>query len=135
MTKGAVFMPHFILEYTDNIAKEANIHELLRKVHQVLISRSDLFPIGGIRSRAIELKEYYVADGTEDDAFVHGTLKIGAGRSEADKKAVCEKIFSVMKEHFSTLCEKRYLALSLELYEFSESGTYKHNNIHRRYQK
>jgi 5-carboxymethyl-2-hydroxymuconate isomerase len=134
MTKGAVFMPHFILEYTDNIAKEANIHELLRKVHQVLISRSDLFPIGGIRSRAIELKEYYVADGTEDDAFVHGTLKIGAGRSEEDKKAVCEEIFSVMKEHFSALYEKRYLALSLELHEFSESGTYKHNNIHRRYQ-
>ncbi|BDG45891.1 MULTISPECIES: 5-carboxymethyl-2-hydroxymuconate Delta-isomerase [Parageobacillus] len=128
-------MPHFILEYTDNIAKEANIHELLCKVHQVLISRSDLFPIGGIRSRAIELKEYYVADGTEDDAFVHGTLKIGAGRSEADKKAVCKEIFNVMKDHFSALCEKRYLAISLELYEFSESGTYKHNNIHRRYQK
>ncbi|GCD81270.1 5-carboxymethyl-2-hydroxymuconate Delta-isomerase [Parageobacillus thermoglucosidasius] len=128
-------MPHFILEYTDNIAKEANIHELLRKVHQVLISRSDLFPIGGIRSRAIELKEYYVADGIEDDAFVHGTLKIGAGRSEADKQAVCKEIFNVMKDHFSALCEKRYLALSLELYEFSESGTYKHNNIHRRYQE
>ncbi|BDG37371.1 5-carboxymethyl-2-hydroxymuconate Delta-isomerase [Parageobacillus sp. VR-IP] len=128
-------MPHFILEYTDNLSEEANIRELLRKIHEVLISRSDLFPIGGIRSRAIPLKEYYVADGTEDDAFVHGTLKIGAGRSEEDKRAVCEEIFRVMKEHFAPLFEKRYLALSLELYEFSEAGTYKHNNIHQRYRK
>jgi 5-carboxymethyl-2-hydroxymuconate isomerase len=128
-------MPHFILEYTDNLSEEANIRELLRKIHEVLISRSDLFPIGGIRSRAILLKEYYVADGTEDDAFVHGTLKIGAGRSEEDKRVVCEEIFRVMKEHFAPLFEKRYLALSLELYEFSEAGTYKHNNIHQRYRK
>jgi 5-carboxymethyl-2-hydroxymuconate isomerase len=128
-------MPHFILEYTDNIKEETNISELLKKIHHVLISRSDIFPIGGIRSRTIELNDYCVADGTEDDAFVHGTLKIGAGRPEQVKKAVCEEIFEVMKEHFSALFEKRYLALSLELYEFSELGTYKHNNIHDRYKK
>jgi 5-carboxymethyl-2-hydroxymuconate isomerase len=128
-------MPHFILEYTDNIKEETNIPDLLKKINHVLILRSDIFPIGGIRSRAIELKEYCIADGTEDDAFVHGTLKIGAGRSEQDKKAICGEIFEVMKEHFSALFEKRYLALSLELYEFSESGTYKHNNIHHRYKK
>lgn len=127
-------MPHFILEYTDNIKEEANIPDLLKKINQVLISRSDIFPIGGIRSRAIELKHYFVADGTENDAFVHGTLKIGAGRSEEDKKAVCEEIFAVLKEHFSELYEKRYLALSLELYEFS-FGTFKLNNIHGRYKK
>ncbi|MEK4383825.1 5-carboxymethyl-2-hydroxymuconate Delta-isomerase [Aeribacillus sp. FSL K6-2848] len=126
-------MPHFILEYTDNIKKEAKIPELLKKVNDVLISKSDIFPIGGVRSRAIELKDYCVADGFEDDAFVHGTLKIGAGRTEEDKKAVCDEIFAVMKDHFSILFKRRYLALSLELYEFSEFGTYKYNNIHQRY--
>jgi len=126
-------MPHFILEYTDNIKKEAKIPELLKKVNDVLISKSDIFPIGGVRSRAIELKDYCVADGSEDDAFVHGTLKIGAGRTEEDKKTVCDEIFAVMKDHFSILFKRRYLALSLELYEFSEFGTYKYNNIHQRY--
>ncbi|WP_203363008.1 5-carboxymethyl-2-hydroxymuconate Delta-isomerase [Bacillus sp. REN10] len=128
-------MPHIIIEYTDNIRIEGNIPLLLTQLHQVLINRSDLFPIGGIRSRAIELHDYRVADGMEDDAFVHMTLKIGAGRSEADKQAVCNELFQVMKQHFNNLFANRYLALSMEVIEFSEAGTYKHNNIHNRFKK
>lgn len=128
-------MPHIIVEYTDNIAAQADIAGLLKKINEVLISRAPLFPVGGIRSRAIELTDYCVADGAEDDAFVHVTLKIGAGRSEADKKATCEEMFEMIKAHFADLFASRYLALSMELVEFSEAGTYKHNNIHARYKK
>lgn len=128
-------MPHIIIEYTNNINKDANIPVLLEKIHEVLISKSPLFPTGGIRSRAIELQDYRVADGSEDDAFVHVTLKIGSGRTEEDKKATCDDLFEVIKEHFADLFSKRYLALSMELVEFSEAGTYKHNNIHQRFKK
>ena len=128
-------MPHLILEYTDNINEEADIPGLLKKIHEVMIERDTVFPIGGIRSRAIELKDYLVADGTEDDAFVHATLKIGRGRDENVKKEASEAIFQVMKEHFSSLMNSRYLALSFELYEFGEAGTLKANNIHTRYKK
>jgi 5-carboxymethyl-2-hydroxymuconate isomerase len=126
-------MPHFIIEYTDNIKAEANIPLLLEKVNKILISKAPIFPVGGIRSRAIELKDYYIADGEEDYAFLHATLKIGAGRSEKDKKATCDEIFAAMKDHFADLYKLRYLALSLELFEFSEAGTYKQNNIHERF--
>lgn len=128
-------MPHFIVEYTNNIKTEANIPLLLEKANKILISKSPLFPVGGIRSRAIELKDYYIADGEEDYAFVHATLKIGAGRSEDEKKATCEELFSAMKDHFAELYNNRYLALSMELFEFSEAGTYKQNNIHGRFKK
>ena len=128
-------MPHFILEYTDNLKPEANIPLLLEKINNVLISYHDIFPIGGIRSRAIELRDYRVADGKENDAFVHGMLKIGAGRSEEIKKEVCDELFEVIKDHFQDLFDKRYLALSMELVEFSEAGTYKHNNIHNRFRR
>ncbi|AZU61580.1 5-carboxymethyl-2-hydroxymuconate Delta-isomerase [Neobacillus mesonae] len=128
-------MPHIIVEYTDNIKNKARIPELLEKINGVLISKSPLFPTGGIRSRAIELHDYRVADGKEDDAFVHITLKIGAGRSVEDKKAVCDALFEMTKDHFAELFSKRYLALSMELFEFNEAGTYKHNNIHQRYKK
>ncbi|MET3695795.1 5-carboxymethyl-2-hydroxymuconate isomerase [Bacillus oleivorans] len=125
-------MPHIIVEYTDNIKGEARIPELLKKLHDVLIARPDVFPIGGIRSRAIELTEYRVADGSEDDGFVHVTLKIANGRSGVDKKATCDEMYEVLKDHFSLLFEKRYLALSLELYEFV-NPTYKYGNIHGRF--
>jgi len=128
-------LPHFIVEYTVNIKNEANIAKLFEEIHKVLIARDTIFPIGGIRSRAIELKEYRVADGTQDDAFVHAVFKIGAGRSKELMKDVCDALFEVMKEHFSQIMSKRYLALSMELIEFSEAGTYKQNNIHARFKK
>ena len=128
-------MPHFIVEYTDNIKNEANISKLFEEIHKVLIARDSVFPIGGIRSRAIEVNDYRIADGAEDDAFVHAVLKIAAGRSEEIKKEVCDALFEVMKDHFSFLMSNRYLALSLELIEFSEAGTYKLNNIHSRFKK
>ncbi len=128
-------MPHFVLEYTSNIKTEARIPELLAKVNVILMAQGGTFPIGGIRSRAIELQDYHIADGQADYAFVHGNLKIGAGRSDAEKRKVCEELFEAIKEHFADLFAKRYLALSLELNEFSESGTYKQNNIHRRFKK
>jgi 5-carboxymethyl-2-hydroxymuconate isomerase len=128
-------MPHLIIEYTANIRAEADIAALLRKANDVIIAQDGAFPIGGIRSRAIELTDYRMADGAADYAFVHATLKIGAGRSPEVKKRVCDELFEAIKVHFADLFARRYLALSMELYEFDEGGTYKHNNVHARFRK
>ena len=125
-------MPHFILEYTDNIKEEGKIQELLKKVNDVLLSFPEIIPIGGLRSRAIELNHYVVADGSHNDAFVHARLKLGKGRSEEDIKKISDAVFNQIQEHFQVLYNKRYLALSMEVYEF-QKATYKLNNIHNRY--
>jgi 5-carboxymethyl-2-hydroxymuconate isomerase len=41
----------------------------------------------------------------------------------------------MIKTHFASLYAKRYLALSMELVEFSEGGSYKHNNVHAKFKK
>jgi 5-carboxymethyl-2-hydroxymuconate isomerase len=123
-------MPHFIVEYTSNIKAEARIPQLLAKVNETIIAQGGVFPTGGIRSRAVEVTDYCIADGQADYAFVHCNLKIGAGRTDAEKKKVCDELFAAIKDHFADLFSRRYLALSLELNEFSQAGTYKHNNIH-----
>jgi len=128
-------MPHIIIEYTANLASEARLPVLLKTVNEVLIAQAGVFPTGGIRSRAIRLDDYRMADGAADDAFVHVTLKIGSGRSDAVKKQTCDALFEAIKAHFAELYAKRYLALSMELSEFSETGSYKHNNVHARFKK
>jgi 5-carboxymethyl-2-hydroxymuconate isomerase len=127
-------MAHFVVEYTSNLAAEADIPALLRKANEALIAQQ-VYPIGGIRSRAIELTDWCMADGVADYAFVHGTLKIGAGRSRDVRQRTGDALFEVMKTHFSDLYARRYLALSLEIYEFDEAGTWKHNNVHARFRK
>ncbi len=129
-------MPHLIYEYTDNLGDKADIKGLLRKSNQVLIAQGGVFPVGGIRSRAIRLTDYCVADGAAaDDAFVHVTLKIGAGRTAQEKQKACDELFAMIKEHFAAQFARRGLALSMECVEFSEAGTWKQNNIHARYKK
>ena len=128
-------MPHLIYEYTDNLLPDADIAALLRKSNQVLIDQGGVFPTGAIRSRAICLSEYCVADATVDDAFVHAVLKMGAGRSEEARKKAGDDLFKMICEHFAPIFARRSLALSLEIIEFSEAGTWKQNNIHARYRK
>ena len=60
---------------------------------------------------------------------------MGGGRDAATKQRACDALFDMVKAHFAALFERRYLALSLELGEFDEAGTWKHNNIHQRFRK
>ena len=128
-------MAHFIVEYTHNIAADAAMPSLLRKANEVLIAQNGVFPIGGIRSRAIELTDWCMADGHDDYAFVHATLKMGGGRAPEVRKRTGDALFDMMKAHFADLYARRYLALSMEIYEFDEAGTWKHNNVHARFRK
>ena len=68
-------MAHLIYEYTANLASEADMPALLRKSNQALIAQAGVFPIGGIRSRAIRLDDWCMADGEADYAFVHARFR------------------------------------------------------------
>ncbi|ELV2833447.1 5-carboxymethyl-2-hydroxymuconate Delta-isomerase [Enterobacter cloacae] len=122
-------MPHFIAECTDNIREQADLPGLFAKVNEALAA-TGIFPIGGIRSRAHWLDTWQMADGKQEYAFVHMTLKIGAGRSQESREAVGEMLFALIKAHFADLMAARYLALSFELDELHPTLNYKQNNVH-----
>ena len=122
-------MPHFIAECTDNIREQADLPGLFAKVNEALAA-TGIFPIGGIRSRAHWLDTWQMADGKHDYAFVHMTLKIGAGRSLESRKEVGEMLFALIKTHLAALMASRYLALSFELDELHPTLNYKQNNVH-----
>lgn len=132
-------MPHLTFEYTANLAADGDLQALCNHAAAVLVGQQSdgkpVYPIGGVRVRAVKLDTWTMADGQADYAFVHGSLKIGSGRSDEVKQATGNALFEVMKSHFADLYARRYLALSLEIGEFSEAGTWKHNNVHARFKK
>lgn len=127
-------MPHFIVEATDNLRKDIDWQPLFEQVHNYLAS-TGIFPLGGIRSRVHWVDIYRIADGIEDDTFVHITLKIGAGRDETTLKAVGERLFKLLLNFFQTLFEERYFALSFEITELHPTLNFKKNNVHLRFKK
>jgi 5-carboxymethyl-2-hydroxymuconate isomerase len=129
-------VPHLTLEYSANLADEASIGQLCTSLAGCLAAQRDndqrVFPLGGIRVRALRCDQYSIADGRRDAAFLHANLKIAAGRSDAVKRATGDALFEAIKQHFAAEFEQHGLALSLEINEFSEAGTWKHNNLHAR---
>ncbi len=91
-------MPHIIVEYTGNLATATDIPALLRQLNQTARRVKDeqgkqVYQTGAIRSRAIKLDEWSVADDADDYAFVHVTVKIAAGRSDAVEKETANALF------------------------------------------
>ena len=129
-------MPHLTLEYSANLADAHNIGQLCGALAHCLDAQREneqrVYPLGGIRVRALRCEQYCIADGRPDAAFLHANLKIGAGRSDAVKQATGDALFALIKQHFAAEFERHGLALSLEISEFSEAGTWKHNNLHAR---
>jgi 5-carboxymethyl-2-hydroxymuconate isomerase len=133
-------MSHMTLEYSNNLRVGGHFGELCHKLALFMtdlqVEGKSIFPPGGVRVRAIPCDDYCIADGSIEDAgFVHAILKIGAGRTETVKQLTVTGLFQITKAHFETQYAERGLALSLELTEFSESGTLKHNNLHARLKK
>jgi 5-carboxymethyl-2-hydroxymuconate isomerase len=122
-------VPHFIAEYSDNVADEIGVEKLFETVHQSLAG-SGVFPLAGIRSRAVRVSEYRIADGGEH-AFVHMELRIGHGRDVETLKKLGEALFAEIRRHFEPLLAKRSLALSLEISELHPVLNFKHGNIRR----
>ncbi|MCP3728009.1 5-carboxymethyl-2-hydroxymuconate Delta-isomerase [Paraburkholderia sp. CNPSo 3272] len=130
-------MPHLTLEYSANLADASSMAQLCETLAQVLDAQRDengarVFPRGGIRTRALRCEQYFIADGDPGNAFLHGCLKIGAGRSQAVRRATGDALFDAIKQHFALAFASQGLALSLEIVEFSEEGAWKHNNLHAR---
>jgi len=122
-------MPHFIVECTENIREQADLPGLFARVNEALAA-TGIFPLGGIRSRAHWVDTWQMADGKQDYAFVHMTLKIGAGRSLESRQQVGEMLFALIKDHFAGLMAARYLALSFEIEELHPMLNFKQNNVH-----
>ena len=129
-------MPHLTIEYSGNLRETGDFAGLCATLARTLVAfEADgrrVYPAGGVRVRAHAADHWCIGDGRADAAFVHARLAVGAGRGAQTLEATGDALFAAMKEHFAPLFERQGLALSLEVGEFSEAGTWKHNNLHAR---
>lgn len=122
-------MPHFIVEYSASLEDELQLAPLFAAVHQYLIDRQ-LFPTGGIRSRARRIEHDRFADGREQFAGIHAQLKLSAARPAPLRQEIAAGVFEVLRQHCATLQQQRYVALSMEVGLFDPETFFNHNNLH-----
>ena len=91
-------MPHFTLEYSANLDARVDIGKVVEVVRKAAVE-TGIFPLGGIRVRAIRCEHFAIADGSPDFGFLDMVLRLGEGRDLATRKKAGEHIFKVLSDH------------------------------------
>lgn len=123
-------MPHLTIQHSDNIARD-HMEQLCASLHDVLVEIG-LYPLGGIRVRALPCQAYVIADADPRNAFADMIFRIGTGRSEADKKLTGERLMQAAEAVFAAELALPHFALSLEIVEIDPVLSWKTNSIHPR---
>ena len=119
-------MPQLTLEYTDNL--QFDVQPLLARLHEELVATGAV-NLKGIKSRAIRLTDYRIADGNKDYAFVHVDLLIREGRPILVQQEAAKRVMAVLKETFGHRYETGYLSLSVDIKEMREGIAITDHNI------
>ena len=134
-------MPHLVILYTPNIEPKTDLNALCRALADTMLALRDeadqpVFPIGGTRVLAYPAAHYAVADGKGDYGFMYLNVRMAAGRSEAVKKEVGDKLLAAVKRHFAPIFASEPIGITLQVDE-SPGQVYdgKHSSLHPLFNK
>jgi len=122
-------MPHFTLEYSANLDARVDMAEVVEVVRKAAVE-TGIFPLGGIRVRAIRCEHYAIADGNPQLGFLAMVLRLGEGRDLATRKKAGEHIFRALSAYLDHVFAQSKFALSFDMQINDKETSWKRNNIH-----
>ena len=122
-------MPHFTIEYSANVDSLVDMDEVVEVVRKAAVE-TKIFPLGGIRVRAIKCEHYAIADGRANLGFLDMVLRLGEGRDLPTRKKAGEHIFRILSDHLDPVFAASKFALSFDMQINDKETSWKRNNIH-----
>jgi 5-carboxymethyl-2-hydroxymuconate isomerase len=122
-------MPHFTIEYSANLDERLDMAEVVDVVRNAAVE-TGIFPLGGIRVRAIRCEHFAIADGRPAYGFLDMVLRLGEGRDLATRKKAGEHIFKALSAHLDPVFAQSKFALSFDMQINDKETSWKRNNIH-----
>jgi 5-carboxymethyl-2-hydroxymuconate isomerase len=122
-------MPHFTLEYSANLDGRVDIGAACEVVRKAAVE-TGMFPLGGIRVRAICCAHYAIADGRPGLSFLAMLLRLGEGRELTARKKAGEHIFKALSEFLEPLFADKKFALSFDMQINDKEMNWRRNGIH-----
>ena len=122
-------MPHFTIEYSANLDGRVDMGLVVEVVRRAAVE-TGIFPLGGIRVRAIKCEHYAIADGNKSLGFLDMVLRLGEGRDLATRKKAGEHIFEILSAYLDPVFADSKFALSFDMQINDKETSWKRNNIH-----
>ena len=122
-------MPHFTIEYSANLDARIDIGATVELVRKAAVE-TGIFPLGGIRVRAVRCEHFAIADGGGDYGFLDMVLRLGEGRDLDSRKKAGEHIFEALSAYLDPVFASGKFALSFDMQINDKETSWKRNNIH-----
>lgn len=122
-------MPHFTIEYSANLDGVIDVTALCEVVRNAAV-QTGIFPLGGIRVRAIRCEHYAIADGRAGLSFLDILLRIGDGRSVEVRQKAGTQMFDAVSAHLEAAFASGRFALSFDMQINDPATSWKRNTIH-----
>jgi 5-carboxymethyl-2-hydroxymuconate isomerase len=122
-------MPHFTIEYSGNLDARVDMAKVVEVVRKAAAA-TGIFPLGGIRVRAVRCEHFAIADGSPQFGFLAMVLRLGEGRDLATRKKAGEHIFKVLSAYLDPVFASSKFALSFDMQINDKETSWKRNNIH-----
>ena len=123
-------MPHFLIDYSANLEDRLDLPGLLVAIRDAAVA-TGVFPLAGIRVRAVRVDHVLMADGNPDHAYLDVAIRIGAGRDLATKQRALSAVFAAVEAYVQPVMERSSLMLSMELREIDEALSKKTSSIRK----
>ena len=122
-------MPHFTIEYSANLDARIDVGRVVEVVRRAAVE-TGIFPLGGIRVRAVRCEHFAIADGNADLGFLDMVLRLGEGRDLATRRQAGEHIFKALSACLDPVFAGTKFALSFDMQINDRDTSWKRNNIH-----
>ncbi len=123
-------MPHFSIEYSSNLEQVINMKDFCNVLRLAGIE-TKVFPLAGIRVRAIRCDHYSIADNQPENSFIDISVRLREGRELSIKKDATNHIFAAAEKYLKSVLDQYPLALSFEMRDIDPELSPKVNSIRK----
>jgi 5-carboxymethyl-2-hydroxymuconate isomerase len=107
-------MPHLMLDYSANMEDRVDIAALCDHLRRAALG-TGVFPLAGIRVRAMRADHVSIADGNAAHGYIDISVRLREGRDMGTRKAAAQAIFDAAQAFTADAMARHSFALSLEM--------------------
>lgn len=123
-------MPHITVEYSSNLDGIVDMGEFCQVLNRSAAT-TGLFPLAGIRARAVRCEQFAIADLDPDNGFIDISVRLRGGRTLAARQQATAEIFSEAETYLQSVLATRPIALSMEMRDIDPRLSPKTSSIRR----
>lgn len=123
-------MPHVQIDHSPGLGARLDIPALCRALRDAAVE-TGVFPLAGVRVRAIECDSVVIADGNPEHAYLDISVRLRGGRDLDTRRRAVEHLFGVARRECETLLAESSFALSMEMRDIDPELSPKASSIRR----